>query len=190
VASTLFQPVRRLRWHYRSQHHSLIAFSNRQFYQGDLIIFPSAYHDNDALGLKYHPVPDGVCENSRNPDEAAVVVEAVLEHMRRHPTESLAVVTLNFEQRELIEELLDKRLRDDPYAIAFQERVSGGQQTLFVKNLENVQGDERDVIFIFHDVWPRFARQSIQPLRSHHSCERPSAAERPLHTLEDAYGSI
>jgi very-short-patch-repair endonuclease len=68
--------------------------------------------------------------------------------MRRHPTESLGVVTLNFEQRELIEELLDKRLRDDPDAIAFQERMSSGQKTLFVKNLENVQGDERDVIFI------------------------------------------
>jgi very-short-patch-repair endonuclease len=148
VASTLFQPVRRLRWHYRSQHHSLIAFSNQQFYQGDLIIFPSAYHKNDGLGLKYHSVPDGVCENSRNPREAAVVVEAVLEHMRRHPAQSLGVVTLNFEQRELIEELLDKRLRDDPDANAFQERMSGGQETLFVKNLENVQGDERDVIFI------------------------------------------
>jgi very-short-patch-repair endonuclease len=148
VASTLFQPVRRLRWHYRSQHHSLIAFSNQQFYQGDLIIFPSAYHKNDGLGLKYHPVPEGVCENSRNPREAAVVVDAVLEHMRRNPRQSLGVVTLNFEQRELIEELLDKRLRDDPDAVAFRERMSGGQETLFVKNLENVQGDERDVIFI------------------------------------------
>ena len=68
--------------------------------------------------------------------------------MREHPEESLGVVTLNFEQRELVEELLDRRLRDDPAAIAFQERMTGGQETLFVKNLENVQGDERDVIFI------------------------------------------
>jgi very-short-patch-repair endonuclease len=75
-------------------------------------------------------------------------VEAVLEHMRHHPDESLGVVTLNFEQRELVEELLDQRLRDDPAAIAYQERMKGGQETLFVKNLENVQGDERDVIFI------------------------------------------
>jgi very-short-patch-repair endonuclease len=58
------------------------------------------------------------------------------------------VVTLNFEQRELVEELLDRQLRDDPAAIAYQERMKGGQETLFVKNLENVQGDERDVIFI------------------------------------------
>jgi len=148
VASTLFQPVRRLRWHYRSRHHSLIAFSNHEFYQRDLIIFPSAYHDDPSLGVRHQFVPDGVFENSRNPREAAVVVEAVLEHMRHHATESLGVVTLNFEQRELVEELLDRRLRDDPAAIAFQERMKGGQDTLFVKNLENVQGDERDVVFI------------------------------------------
>lgn len=148
VASTLFQPVRRLRWHYRSRHHSLIAFSNHEFYQRDLIIFPSAYHDNPSLGVKHRFIPDGVFENGRNPREAAIVVEAVLEHMRDHPGESLGVVTLNFEQRELVEELLDRRLRDDPIAIAYQEKMKGGQETLFVKNLENVQGDERDVIFI------------------------------------------
>ena len=148
LRARLFQPVRRLRWHYRSRHHSLIAFSNNEFYQRDLIIFPSAYHDDPSLGVKHHFVPDGVFENSRNPREAAVVVEAVLEHMRQHPDESLGVVTLNFEQRELVEELLDRRLRDDPAAIAYQERMKGGQETLFVKNLENVQGDERDVIFI------------------------------------------
>jgi very-short-patch-repair endonuclease len=148
VASTLFQPVRRLRWHYRSRHHSLIAFSNHEFYQRDLIIFPSAYHDNPSLGVKHRFIPDGVFENGRNPPEAAVVVEAVLDHMREHPDESLGVVTLNFEQRELVEELLDRRLRDDPAAIAYQEKMKGGQETLFVKNLENVQGDERDVIFI------------------------------------------
>ena len=148
VASTLFQPVRRLRWHYRSRHHSLIAFSNHEFYQRNLIIFPSAYHDDPSLGVRHQFVPDGVFENSRNPREAAVVVEAVLDHLREHPTESLGVVTLNFEQRELVEELLDRRLRDDPFAIAYLERMQGGQETLFVKNLENVQGDERDVIFI------------------------------------------
>jgi len=147
VASTLFQPVRRLRWHYRSRHHSLIAFSNNEFY-GDLVIFPSAYHDDPSLGVKYQFVAGGIFENSRNPREADVVVNAVLEHMREHPDESLGVVTLNFEQRELVEELLDRRLREDPFAVAYQERMTGGQETFFIKNLENVQGDERDVIFI------------------------------------------
>jgi very-short-patch-repair endonuclease len=148
VASTLYQPVRRLRWHYRSQHHSLIAFSNREFYQGDLVIFPSAYHESPDLGVKYHSVRDGVFEQRRNAREAAAVVEAVLDHVQRRPNESLGVVALNFEQRELIEELLDARLRSDPFAAAYQERMEGGAEPLFVKNLENVQGDERDVIFI------------------------------------------
>lgn len=147
VASTLFQPVRRLRWHYRSRHHSLIAFSNKEFY-GDLVVFPSAYNEDPSLGVKYNFVSDGVFENHRNPREAAVVVDAVLEHMREHPDESLGIVTLNFEQRELVEELLDRWLRTDPAAIAYQERMRGGQDALFVKNLENVQGDERDVMFI------------------------------------------
>lgn len=78
VASTLYQPVRCLRWHYRSRHHSLIAFSNREFYQDDLVVFPSAYHEDARLGVKYHTVVRGVFENRRNAVEAATVVEAVL----------------------------------------------------------------------------------------------------------------
>jgi very-short-patch-repair endonuclease len=147
VASTLYQPIRRLRWHYRSRHHSLIAFSNREFYQGDLVIFPSAYHEDPSLGVKYNAVPGGILENRRNPREAAVVVEAVMEHMKNCPHESLGVVTLNFEQRELVEELLDQRLRNDPFTASYQEKMKG-PESFFVKNLENVQGDERDVIFI------------------------------------------
>ncbi|MBI3681089.1 MAG: DUF4011 domain-containing protein [Acidobacteria bacterium] len=148
VASTLYQPVRRLRWHYRSRHQSLIAFSNHEFYQGDLVIFPSPFHEDSSLGVKYRPVSGGVFENSRNPREASVVVEAVLSHMKDHPHESLGVVTLNFEQRELVEELLDQKLRTDPFAMAYQERMNAGPEPFFIKNLENVQGDERDVIFI------------------------------------------
>ena len=60
VASTLYQPVRRLRWHYRSRHHSLIAFSHREFPQGDLTIFPSAFQEHSRLGVKYRAIPDGV----------------------------------------------------------------------------------------------------------------------------------
>jgi len=98
--------------------------------------------------VKYHPVFDGTFDNGRNAREAALVVEAVFQHMESQPEESLGVVTLNFEQRELIEELLDERLRTDPFALAYQERMNAGPEPFFVKNLENVQGDERDVIFI------------------------------------------
>ena len=147
VASTIYQPLRRLRWHYRSRHHSLIAVSNSLFYK-DLIIFPSAYHEKEGLGVKYHSVHGGICENSRNPREAETIVTAVLEHMKEHTDQSLGVVALNLEQCELIEELLEKRLRSDPFAAAYQERMNSGSEPFFIKNLENVQGDERDAIFI------------------------------------------
>ena len=148
VARALYQPVRRLRWHYRSQHHSLIAFSNQEFYQDDLIVFPSSHDNVPNLGVKYRQVAGGVCENSRNPVEASVVVDAVLDHMKDCPDETLGVVAMNSEQRELIEELLDQRLRSDPFALSYQERMNEGPERFFIKNLENVQGDERDVIFI------------------------------------------
>lgn len=112
------------------------------------MIFPSAYHERSDLGVKYHPVRGGMFENGRNAREAANVVDAVMDHMERRPEESLGVVTLNFEQGELIEEMLDQRLRSEPFALAYQEKMNSGSEPFFVKNLENVQGDERDVIFI------------------------------------------
>ena len=127
TALTCYQPVRRLRWHYRSQHHSLIAFSNSEFYDDQLVVFPSAYHEHDDLGVKYVEV-EGVCENRRNPLEAERVVNAVFEHIVRHPADSLGVVTMNFEQRELIEELLDKKLKDDSVSNAW---IEGGIWKMF-----------------------------------------------------------
>ncbi len=76
------------------------------------------------------------------------MVDAILKHMEKSPDESLGVVALNFEQGEPIEELLDQRLRLEPFALAYQEKMNGGSEPFFIKNLENVQGDERDVIFI------------------------------------------
>ena len=121
VASTLYQPVRRLRWHYRSRHQSLIAFSNKEFYQGDLVIFPSAYHERSDLGVKYHQVQGGVFENGRNAREAANVVDAVMDHMEHRPDESLGVATLNFEQGELIEETAGPTIAIRP----FRTHISG-----------------------------------------------------------------
>ena len=147
IALGRYQPVRRLRWHYRSQHHSLIAFSNQEFYDGDLVVFPSAYHEHPDLGVKYIPVR-GVFENRKNSVEAQRVVEAILEHIVLHPGESLGVVTMNFEQRELIEELLDAHLSNDTFSSTWIEGQDETPEPFFIKNLENVQGDERDVIFI------------------------------------------
>ena len=139
---------RTLRWHYRSKHESLIAFSNHHFYNGELIVFPSPYPKNKLLGLRYHAVRNGVYQNRQNIPEAMRVVDAVLEHMRERPDESLGVVTLNITQRDLIEEILEKRLKDYEEGETYRAKWANEGWPFFVKNLENVQGDERDVIFI------------------------------------------
>jgi len=109
VATSVYQPIRRLRWHYRSRHHSLIEFSNHEFCK-NLVVFPSAYSDHPELGVKLIEVPDGRFVNRRNVVEAQNVVRAAVEHMRVHPQESLGIVALNFEQRELIDDLLDQEI--------------------------------------------------------------------------------
>lgn len=147
ICQQLFTPVRSLRWHYRSHHESLIAFSNHHFYKY-LIVFPSPYATNPGLGVKYRYVRGGSYKDRQNAPEAQRVVGAVLEHMIKRPDESLGVVTLNQTQRELIEELLDKKLKTFNEGADFMGRWEAEGWPFFVKNLENVQGDERDVIFI------------------------------------------
>ena len=147
ICQQLFTPVRSLRWHYRSHHESLIAFSNHHFYK-NLIVFPSPYAKNPGLGVKYRYVRGGSYKDRQNVPEAQRLVDAVLEHMIKRPDESLGVVTLNQTQRELIEELLDKKLKTFEEGADFMGRWEAEGWPFFVKNLENVQGDERDVIFI------------------------------------------
>lgn len=139
---------RTLRWHYRSKHESLIAFSNHHFYSGQLIVFPSPYPKTKRLGLWFHFVKDAVYQNRQNHREAERVVDEVLFHMKRHPEESLGVVTLNITQRDLIEDILTERLRSFEEGESYKARWEKDGWPFFVKNLENVQGDERDVIFI------------------------------------------
>jgi hypothetical protein len=148
VCVSHFRPPRALRWHYRSQHHSLIAFSNRNFYGGNLIVFPSPYRQNSQLGIHATYLGDAIYDNQTNVREAQRVVDAVAEHIRTRPNDALGVVTLNIKQRDLIAELLEERLRNTRGADTYRERWAGEQQPLFVKNLENVQGDERDTIII------------------------------------------
>lgn len=147
ICQQLFTPVRSLRWHYRSHHESLIAFSNHYFYR-NLIVFPSPYSRNPGLGVKYRYVRGGTYRDRQNVPEAQRLVDAVLEHMLKRPDESLGVVTLNQTQRELIEELLDRKLKTFREGAEFLSRWEAEGWPFFVKNLENVQGDERDVIFI------------------------------------------
>ena len=148
VCSSHFRPIRSLRWHYRSQHHSLIAFSNKNFYKNDLIVFPSPYEQGGSLGVRAIYLADAIYENQTNLREAKRVVDAVVEHIINKSDESLGVVTLNIKQRDLISELLADKLNSLSDSGAFKEHWLTEGEPLFVKTLENVQGDERDAIII------------------------------------------
>lgn len=148
VCSSHFKPIRSLRWHYRSQHHSLIAFSNKNFYRNNLVVFPSPYGQSGKLGVRAVYLKDAIYENNTNLREAKRVVDAAVEHITSRPKESLGIVTLNIKQRDLISELLEDKLRSVRGAPEYREYWASEGQPLFIKNLENVQGDERDAIII------------------------------------------
>ncbi len=143
-------PSRMLRWHYRSKHQSLIAVSNRQFYEGKLFIVPSPYTAEAGMGLRFHRIPQGVFDaggTRTNQIEAKVVAEAIVAHARDHPNLSLGVAAFSAAQRRAILDQLELLRRALPSEVeAFFQ--SHHAEPFFVKNLENVQGDERDVIFI------------------------------------------
>jgi transcription elongation GreA/GreB family factor len=141
-------PERMLQLHYRSRHESLIAFSNAKFYDGKLVVFPSPFPRSRTLGLQYHHIKAGSYQNKQNVPEAMRVVDAIIDHMRTQSDDSLGVCTLNMLQRDLIEELLEKRIRAFPECDEYLAKWEGEGWPFFIKNLENVQGDERDVIFI------------------------------------------
>jgi superfamily I DNA and/or RNA helicase/very-short-patch-repair endonuclease len=141
-------PARRLRWHYRSQHESLIAFSNHTFYDSALVLFPSPYKAADNYGVKYSRVPRGCFVNRRNMEEAKIISEAVREHFRHRSGESIGVVAMSAEQRIQLERSIETLAKEDVVFQEWLEEDARSQEPLFIKNLENVQGDERDVIFV------------------------------------------
>lgn len=147
AAIPLFR-LRRLRWHYRSRHESLIAFSNTAFYDGNLVVYPSPYRDSVEYGIKFVKVSNGRFVDQRNIEEAEVVVRAVEHHVLHSPDESLGVVAMNIKQTEQIERMLEERSKDNPLLREALDKNKAKAEPLFIKNLENVQGDERDVIFI------------------------------------------
>ena len=150
MANGTFRPARRLRWHYRSRHSGLIRFSNRLVYDDDLIVFPSATESMSRMGVEFRHVA-GRYKAGTNPIEAKAIVEAAFEFMRTDPDRSLGIVTLNQKQRDLISEEFEYALGSNQHALKYMEswkERNDGLEEFFVKNLENVQGDERDVIFI------------------------------------------
>lgn len=141
-------PRRRLRWHYRSQHESLIAFSNHSFYENNLVLFPSPHKHPERYGIQYSRIESGCFVNRRNMEEARIISEAVREHLGNHPKETLGVIAMSAEQRLQIERAIDELAKKDELFQDMLEKDKNRSESLFIKNLENVQGDERDVIFI------------------------------------------
>ena len=136
-----------LRWHYRSRHEALIAFSNYRFYEGKLITYPSSQEDGPDVGVQLYPA-DGIYRRgggADNPKEAKVVAERVIHHYRTRPDASLGVVTFSVAQaaavNAAIEELRESN-RDLDARFDQSDRLDG----FFVSSLESVQGHERDVI--------------------------------------------
>ncbi|MGH9508370.1 MAG: DUF4011 domain-containing protein, partial [Terriglobales bacterium] len=147
AAASRFFPARRLNWHYRSEHGSLISFSNQEFYRNSLTVFPSPHHDHPEYGVKLVNVA-GTYEAGINRKEALAIVEAAAEFMANRSTQSLGIVAVNSKQAELIREEMDRLFATDENAEAYRAKWSEELEYMFVKNLENVQGDERDAIFI------------------------------------------
>lgn len=137
-----------LRWHYRSRHENLIAFSNHDFYDNSMVTFPGALEQGPDIGVEFIKA-DGVYDrggSSNNLLEATKVAQRVIHHFDTRPEHTLGVVALSKAQAEAIEEAVQKAraARPDLDRHFTEGRLDG----FFVKNLETVQGDERDVIIL------------------------------------------
>ncbi|MGM9428393.1 DUF3320 domain-containing protein [Hydrogenophaga sp. MI9] len=142
-------PTRNLSWHYRSRHESLIAFSNHRYYGGGLVTFPSPVTDDRAVS--FHLVKGRYEKGGariNQPEAQALVADLVSRLKRPGFRESgltIGVVTFNSEQQGLIEDLLDDERRKDPGLEPYFSEME--LEPVFVKNLESVQGDERDIMY-------------------------------------------
>jgi very-short-patch-repair endonuclease len=137
-----------LRWHYRSKHHSLIAVSNQRFYENKLYVVPSPWKQSPVLGLVWRPV-EGVYDraNTRgNAMEAKEVAKAVIKHAIHNHDQTLGVAAFSMAQQRVIQDEVERLRRQTPESEGFFAKYP--HEPFFVKNLENVQGDERDVIFL------------------------------------------
>jgi len=142
-------PERMLRWHYRSRHESLIEVSNRLFYQNKLVVFPSPGGTSERLGVYFRHLPETQYDRGgsrTNQKEAQTVARAVFDFIRAQPNGSLGVVAFSMAQQRAIEDQLEQLRREHPEHETFFSKE--GPDSFFVKNLENAQGDERDVIFV------------------------------------------
>jgi len=129
--------------HYRSKHESLIAFSNMNFYEGKLMTFPSPDDLNQKVTFEYVAGYYDKGKSRTNRNEAQAIIDYIERHLRSQDKKSLGVVTFSQTQQSLIEDLLQKLFQQHP---SLEEYAMQSEEPIFIKNLENVQGDERDII--------------------------------------------
>ncbi|HHT55931.1 MAG TPA: hypothetical protein GX012_05150, partial [Acholeplasma sp.] len=140
-----------LNYHYRSNYEELIAFSNYAFYEGKLIVSPNQ-KSSEKPPIEYHYIEDGIFHKRQNEQEAKAVVDLIKKIFRqRKNNETIGVITFNSTQRDLIENYIDRELfKRSSYQKQFENELNrrddNEDKSLFVKNIENVQGDERDII--------------------------------------------
>ncbi len=141
----LNMPQTYLEWHYRSRHESLITFSNRVFYDGKMLTFPSPNDQETKVGMHY--VREGKYLKGRrcNPIEASAVIDEVYRRVmsRGYKGESIGIIAFSISQQNCIEDAMDEMTSKHP---RFQQRLGKMSESMFIKNLETVQGDERDII--------------------------------------------
>lgn len=146
LAKRIF-PGQMLQWHYRSYSQELIHFSNYAFYRGMMEVAPNVRPYQQPPAIQWTKV-NGQFINQQNEREANAIVDMLKEQLQSAPQESVGIITFNAPQRDRIEELIDRRAEADPeFAGLYQSmQTQDPDRRLFVKNIENVQGDERDII--------------------------------------------
>lgn len=149
IAAPILGSTRILSWHYRSRHQSLIAFSNYSFYDNKLLLFPTAHSADKHLGVVYNRV-NGSYSTQTNEEEAQELIRAVVHEIKSGRRRSIGIVAVNVRQADVLRDTWDRYIREMPEIeeLLAEDEDQDDLERLFIKNLENVQGDERDVIFI------------------------------------------
>ncbi|WP_163536220.1 AAA domain-containing protein [Gracilibacillus sp. YIM 98692] len=140
-------PSRLLEWHYRSKSEELINFSNHAFYHGQMQIAPNVNHLQDPAAIQWHK-SNGRWVNQRNTVEAEDVVQLLKQKLIEDSSKSIGIMTFNAKQQTAIEDAIDHTSEEDSeFGVVYDQVMSRDlDERIFVKNIENVQGDERDII--------------------------------------------
>ncbi|MEH7114937.1 AAA domain-containing protein [Neobacillus niacini] len=140
-------PEKMLQWHYRSKSEELINFSNHAFYGGNIQIAPNVAPMKSPAAIQWHKTK-GQWVNQHNALEAIKVVKLLKKVINDQPEKSVGIITFNSKQQEKIRDLIDNEVeKDKKFAVLYNQiMVKDLDQQIFIKNIENVQGDERDII--------------------------------------------